>query len=201
MTSPEQPRAVGQFLSTGFGLVAIALTSMWVIEAVDSIVLNNRLQGGGIHPRATDGVDGILWAPFLHGDWSHLFSNSVPFLVLGALVALGGVRRWLGATLVITVLGGALTWVFARSGNHVGASGLIFGYLGYLVASAAYQRNLRSILPAVVAIVLYGGIWVGLKPTSGISWEGHLFGAIAGVIAAGALKPEIAPSPRPPGRS
>lgn len=195
MTDPkiEKPGVFGQFLSTGFGLVALTLSSMWIVEAVDSTVLDDWLQGGGIHPRAADGVDGILWAPFLHGDWTHLVSNSVPFLVLGALVAIGGLRRWLGATLVITILGGGLTWAFARGGNHVGASGLIFGYLGYLVAAAAYKRNLRSIVPAIVAILLYGGIWVGLKPTSGISWEGHLFGAIAGVVAAGALKKDAVP--------
>jgi len=190
----EKPGPVGRFLSTGIGLVLLGLISMWSIEAIDSTLLDDRLQGGGIHPRATDGIDGILWAPFLHGDWSHLISNSIPFIVLGGLVALGGIRRWLGATLVITILGGGLTWLLARSGNHVGASGLIFGYLGYLIGAAFYERNLRSIVPAVIGIALYGGIWVGLRPTSGISWEGHLFGAIAGVVAASALKKD---SPEP----
>lgn len=195
MTSPEaaKPGPVGRLMSTGFGLVAFGLAAMWLIEAVDSVILNDSLQGGGIHPRRSDGIDGILWAPLLHGDWDHLISNSIPFIVLGALVALSGIRKWLGATLVITLLGGALTWIFARGGNHVGASGLIFGYLGYLVAAAVFERKIRSIIPALIAIALYGGIWVGLKPTQGISWEGHVFGAIAGVVAASALKPKALP--------
>lgn len=190
MTSPEtvRPGILGRFMSTGFGLISLGLIAMWIIEAVDSTVLNDSLQGGGIQPRSGDGVDGILWAPFLHGGWDHLASNSIPFLVLGGLVALSGLRKWLGATLVIVVLGGALTWLFARTGNHVGASGLIFGYLGYLVAAAVFERRLRSIVPALIAIALYGGIWVGLRPAQGISWEGHLFGAISGIVAASALQ-------------
>lgn len=185
--STARPGPLGRVLSTGFGFVLAAIVLMWVIEAVDSVVLNDALQGGGIHPREVDGLDGILWAPFLHGDWEHLISNTIPFAVLGGLVALGGLKRWFGVTLVVTILGGGFTWLVARGGNHLGASGLVFGYLGYLVAAAFFERRLRSIVPAMVAIALYGGIWVGLRPAAGISWEGHVFGAVAGVTAASGL--------------
>lgn len=167
-------------------LVAVGAlaASFWVIEAVDSIAFDDRLQGGGIHPRRLDGLDGILWAPFLHGGWDHLVSNTVPFVVLGALVAGHGRRAWLLATAVITVVGGGLTWLLARGGNHVGVSGLIFGYIGFLLGAALLRRNLRSLVLAGIAMLLYSGFWLGFLPRAGISWEGHLFGAIAGVGAA-----------------
>ncbi len=178
-TGPERPE-----LPSGFVLVVAALATMWLIEIVDVVALSDRLQGGGIHPRRVDGIDGVLWAPWLHVGWRHIMSNSVPFLVLGALVAMRGTQVWLNVTAVVILLGGALTWLFARSGNHVGASGAVFGYLGYLVGAAWFERSFRAIGLAVVAVALYGGLIFGLVPDREVSWEGHLFGALAGVIAA-----------------
>jgi membrane associated rhomboid family serine protease len=164
--------------------VGALVVAFWVIELIDSVMLDDRLQGGGIHPRRVDGLDGVLWAPLLHGGWDHLISNTVPFVVLGMLVAAHGRRAWLFATAVIVLGGGALTWLLARSGNHVGASGVIFGYIGFLLGAALIRRNLRSLLLAGVAMLLYSGFWIGFVPRAGISWEGHLFGAIAGFGAA-----------------
>jgi membrane associated rhomboid family serine protease len=164
--------------------IAALVGSFWVIEAVDSVVLDDRLQGGGIHPRRLDGLDGILWAPFLHGGWDHLISNTVPFVILGLLVAGHGRRAWLLATAAVALGGGLLTWLLARSGNHVGASGVIFGYIGFLLGAALIRRTLRALLLAGVAMLLYSGFWLGFVPRNGISWEGHLFGAVAGFLAA-----------------
>lgn len=161
-----------------------ALALMWLVEVVDTIVLADRLQGGGIHPRSVDGLDGIAWAPFLHGGFRHLIGNSLPFLVLGGLVALRGVRTWLTVTITVVIVGGVATWLLARSGNHIGASGLVFGYLGYLVGAAWFERSFKAIALAAVAGFLYWGLVFGLIPGGQVSWEGHLFGAAAGIAAA-----------------
>lgn len=177
----SDPRNLTGWLTTGFGLVLVSIALMWVVEVVDTVALDDRLQGGGIHPRALDGLDGILWAPFLHAGWGHIVSNTVPFVVLGGLVALRGLRRWVEVTAAVIVVGGLATWLLARSGNHVGASGVVFGYMGYLVGAAVFERSLKAIGIAVVAVLLYGGLIWGIVPSGQVSWEGHLFGALAGL--------------------
>ncbi|MDH4146552.1 MAG: rhomboid family intramembrane serine protease, partial [Acidimicrobiia bacterium] len=112
------------------------LGALWLVEAVDSVVLDDRLQANGIRPRDVDGLVGIVAAPFLHGSWGHLIANSVPFVVLGGLVLLRGRALWTGVTVFVMLAGGALTWLVGRSANHIGASGVVFGYLGFLVAAA-----------------------------------------------------------------
>ncbi len=163
----------------GFVVGVVAL--MWIIEIVDSIALDDRLQGNGILPRNADGLDGILWAPFLHSDWRHIVSNTFPFLFLSALVAIRGFRYWLTVSVVAMLLGGALTWAFAGSGNHIGASGVVFGYLGALLGAAFFERSARAAAPAMVALFLYYTMLIGLVPQDGISWEGHLAGFLAGI--------------------
>ena len=129
-----------------------------------------------------DGLWGIPLAPFLHGGFGHALSNTVPLLMLGGLVAARGWQTLLGVTLFVVLLGGAGVWLVARGASHIGASGLVFGYFGYLVARGWYDRRIVSILIAVVVIVVYGGLIFGVLPTDGrVSWEGHLTGLIAGV--------------------
>jgi membrane associated rhomboid family serine protease len=156
---------------------------LWGIELVN-VAFGNRLLAFGILPRDLVGLRGIIFAPFLHGSFAHLLANSVPLLVLGSLVLLSGRGAFFRASAIIAVVGGGLTWAFGRSAYHVGASGLIFGYLGFLVAKAWYERQVLSILIAVFAGVLYGGILWGVLPlTPGVSWEGHIFGFLAGLLA------------------
>jgi membrane associated rhomboid family serine protease len=170
---------------------------MWATELADAIVFDGALDGNGILPRRVSGIDGILWAPVLHGGFRHLLSNSFPFLVLGALVMTEGLRRWGAVTAIVVLGGGSLTWLLARSRIHIGASGVIFGYLGYLLASAYFTRSLRAIAVALVVGVVYGGgLIVGLLPRPGISWEGHLFGVLAGITAAFLLHRESPGSAR-----
>ena len=165
-------------------VVGGALALMWLVEIVDTAALDSRLQAHGIEPRRVDGLEGVLFAPLLHGGWAHIISNSVPFLVLGALVMTYGLGRWVTATTAITVGGGSLTWLMGRSGSHRGASILVFGYFGFLLGMAWFERSLKSIGIAVVVAVLYGGLIWGVLPSgSGVSWEGHLFGAMAGIGA------------------
>ncbi len=177
---PTQP----WWLSSGFGLVASFIIVIWAIETLDTVLLNSRLEGGGIHPRRLDGLDGILWAPFLHRGFGHVLSNTIPVALLGGLVAVAGLRRWLQVTASVVVVAGALTWALGRSGNHIGASLLTFGWLGHLVTAAFLERNLRTLGTALVAVVLYWTMIFGLVPRAGVSWEGHLFGTVAGVGAA-----------------
>ncbi len=168
-----------------------ALALLWSVEIVDAIAFDEALDRHGILPRTVSGLDGILWAPLLHGGFGHLASNSAPFAVLGALVMTDGIRRWGAVTAIVALGGGALTWVFARSRIHIGVSGVVFGYLGYLLAKAYFTKSLRSIVIALVVGVVYGGaLIVGLIPRPGISWEGHAFGFMAGIGAAFVLRPE-----------
>lgn len=175
---------LGWILSSTIGLLVACVAVMWAIEAIDSILLDDRLQRNGIHPRRIDGLDGILWTPFLHSTFGHVASNSVPFIALGWLVALRGIRHWLTVTALSAGLGGGLVWLLAGGSNHIGASGIVFGYLGALLAAAWLDRRPAVLAPALVALFLYGSLLAGLVPQDDISWEGHLFGLLAGIVAA-----------------
>lgn len=172
-----------RILWTPVGLLALALLLMWTIEVIDSVAIDDWFQRHGIHPRRLDGVDGIVWAPFLHSDFGHVASNSVPLLALGGLVAARGRRYWGWVTVVAILVGGALTWILGGAGNHIGASGVVFGYLGALLGAAAFERRPRALAPALLVLGFYSGALAGLVPQEAISWEGHLFGFLAGIAA------------------
>lgn len=158
---------------------------LWAIEVID-VALGHRLDGWGIEPREVDGFFGILAAPLLHGGWAHLIANTVPAFVLGFLVLATGLRRGLVATAIIWVLGGLGVWLFAGGGSvHIGASGLVFGWLTYLIVQGFVDRKPGEMAIGVIVFLVYGGILWGVLPSQpGVSWQGHLFGAIAGVVAA-----------------
>ena len=183
------PTRAGAF-SAGVAVLVVFIASLWTIELVDTVLLDDRLQSNGIIPRERSAIDGIAYAPFLHLGWDHLIANTVPLAVLGVLVALWGWRRWLAVSVLIILLGGLATWAFARTANHIGASGVVFGYFGFLIGAVFYERRLWPIVPAAFAVFAYGGaILAGLAPTDGVSWEGHAFGAVAGVLAAKVTSP------------
>ncbi len=186
MTIPESDSApwLRRVVWTPVGLLVLALVVIWAIEIVDTFALDDRLQRNGIRPRRRDGLDGIGWAPFLHSDFGHVASNSVPLLALGGLVAIRGMRYWARITMVVIAVGGGLTWALAGSGNHIGASGVVFGYLGAILGAAVFERRPKALAPALLAIGFYSGMLAGLVPQEFISWEGHLFGLLAGVAAA-----------------
>jgi membrane associated rhomboid family serine protease len=162
------------------GLVALA----WGIEVVDRVLLG-QLDVYGIIPRTAIGLRGILFAPLLHGSFAHLMGNTVPFLILGWLVMLRRTRDFLIVTAIVMLLGGLSTWLFGSPGFHIGASGVIFGYFGFLVSRSYFERSFTAIALSVFVAILYGGlIWGVLPGRPGISWEGHLFGFIGGIVAA-----------------
>jgi membrane associated rhomboid family serine protease len=151
----------------------------------------DQISGGdleqyGIKPHNGDGLVGIVTAPFLHAGFGHLIGNTIPFLVLGATIALSGLVRVAATTAIVALVGGLGTWLVAPSGtDHIGASGIVFGYATYLIARGVFSRNLLHLVVGVVVIGLYGTtLLTGLAPTDGISWQGHLFGGIGGVVAA-----------------
>jgi membrane associated rhomboid family serine protease len=164
--------------------VVVMLAVMWAVEIVD-VPLDGDLDRFGIRPRRIDGLDGIVFGPFLHRGFGHLFANSIPFVVLGAAIAIGNVRRWATVTLIVGAVSGLGAWVFSAAGTvTVGASGLVFGYLTYLVTRGFFARKASYLLGGLLALAVYGGILWGLVPRPGISWSGHLFGALGGVLAA-----------------
>ena len=165
--------------------VASLLALVWAVGMLN-ILFDYRLSEYGVVPRTVDGLIGIPLMPFLHGSFDHLLVNTLPAVILGGLVAIQGSKKFLTATVFITLVGGGALWVVGRSAVHVGASGLIFGYFGYLIARAWYTRSLGAVLIAVVVAVVYGGILLGVLPffQEGVSWEGHLTGLIAGALAA-----------------
>jgi membrane associated rhomboid family serine protease len=169
----------------GFGLVLALAAVMWVVEGVDQVA-DGRLDAYGIVPRDVDGLDGVAFAPFLHAGWDHLIGNTIPFLLLGFAIALGGIARVATVMVIVALVGGIGTWLVAPANTvHIGASGIVFGFAAYLVARGVYSRSVAQMALGVVVLAVWGTTLLrGLVPEDGISWQGHLFGAIGGVLAA-----------------
>ena len=181
-------------------VMVLLLGLLWTLELLDQ-ASGNALDAYGIHAREVDGLPEILSAPFLHAGWQHLAGNSVPFLVLGFLVLLSGVARWLVSTLTSIVSSGLFAWVLTPAGTIVlGASGLVFGWLTYLIARGFWSRRPGQVALGLVVLFLYGGlIWGVLPGAAGISWQAHLGGAVGGVLAARHLhRREARPVALPP---
>lgn len=166
-------------------IMAILLSGLWALEVVDQLS-GNALDDYGIQARSLDGLAEVFTAPLLHAGWDHLVANSLPFFVLGLLVLLGGLVRWLLTTLVSVVASGISAWLLTPANTVVlGASGLIFGWLTYLIVRGFWSRNPRQIVVGLIVLLFYGGMIWGVLPTeAGVSWQAHLGGAIGGVAAA-----------------
>ena len=196
MTTAEQT-APRSSRDQGLVLLGVLAAVMWAVEIVDAVAFD--FDRHGIAPRATDGLDGILWAPFLHDGFGHLIGNTLPFLVLGAGIALAGLARVAAVTAVVIVVGGFGTWLAGPENTiHIGASGVVFGYAAYLVTRFIWTRRALDVGVAVLVLAVYGTtLLVGLVPTPGVSWQGHLFGAVGGVVAARLVHARRQPPPAP----
>ncbi|TDO44388.1 rhomboid family protein [Kribbella sp. VKM Ac-2527] len=172
----------------GIKLLIALVGLMWISEIVDT-ALNGELDQYGIIARQPDGLVGIVAAPFLHLGFGHLISNTLPLVTLGALIAVSGAARLFAVTALAAVLGGLGTWLVSPPNTiTIGASGLVFGYAAYLIARGVFNRRLGQVLIGVVVVLVWGSALLGgLLPQDGISWQGHLFGAIGGVVAAWVL--------------
>jgi membrane associated rhomboid family serine protease len=176
------------YASIGQAFVAMcaAVPFLFLIELLDRSTGARLDASAGIWPRHPQGLDGVLFSPFLHVDFVHLYSNSVPLILLGTFVLAAGARRFLYSTLVIMLVSGLGVW-FTGSPNTivVGASGVIFGYLGLLFARGIVERSWWNLGVALLIALLYGWQLLGVLPTDPrVSWQGHLFGFVGGLLAA-----------------
>jgi len=163
---------------------------LWLIEILDRFIIPSGLEWYGIHPRDWSHWEGIFLAPFLHGSWGHLIGNSLSLLFLGGAVLVHGWRKLIEVSVASALIAGALVFFIGSAGSvHVGASSVIFGYLGFLLGMGIYERSLRSIVLAVLVLIFYGGGLSTMFPNrttvaARISWEGHLGGALGGFFMA-----------------
>jgi membrane associated rhomboid family serine protease len=183
VTDPSTERRQDRI--AGVQVVLALLAAMWVLEVVD-VALDHRLDQYGIEPRDPDGLVGVIAAPFLHADFGHLIANTIPFVALGILIGLQGVARVLAVTGIVLVVSGLGTWLIAPDNSiHIGASGIVFGYATYLLARGIFNRDLIEIGIGLGVAAIWGtALLGGLIPQDGVSWQGHFFGAVGGVLAA-----------------
>lgn len=171
-------------ISSPYELLFYLVLLLWMVEIVN-LVLGHQLCRFGIFPRTTHGLTGIPLSPFLHGSVAHLFLNTGPLIVLGGLMMTNGRMSFVRSTVLIVLMGGVGIWLIGRPAYHVGASALIFGYFGYLIAKGVFDRRLRSFFIALLVVAAYGGLFWGMLPgVPYVSWEGHLCGFLAGIMAA-----------------
>lgn len=165
------------------------LAAMWLVFFA-SVLTGGALISLGVIPRNVIGLRGILFAPFLHGSLQHLLANSIPFLILGWLVMLRDSRHFTVVTAAAMVGSGGLAWLIGAPGSvHIGASGVVFGYLGFLIMSGWYVQSLASVGLSVLVTLVFGTLIMGVVPgNAGISWQAHLGGFIAGVLTARAYR-------------
>jgi membrane associated rhomboid family serine protease len=194
MTTPvEQPKKRSASVVGGATIISF-VALLYIVELFDQLD-HHHLDDYGIRPQEADGLWGILLAPLLHANWAHLIANTGPALVLGFLVTLAGLSRFLWATAIVWIVGGFGTWLIGNWGSscglesdHIGASGLIFGWLTFLLVFGFFTRSAWQIVIGILVLLGYGGVLWGAVPVlnvcGGVSWQGHLCGGIAGVLAA-----------------
>ena len=187
---PESARFGTEAFYAAIGRAFVAMCAvvpgLFLIELVDQQMNGALDRAGGIVPRDVSGLDGIVFAPFLHLGFEHLVGNSVPLILMGTFVLADGTRRFLWSTVLIALVSGLGVWLFSESGSYtVGASGVIFGYLGVLLMRGLVERSWWNIAVGVLIALLYGWVLLGVLPTDEkISWQGHLFGFLGGLVAA-----------------
>jgi len=173
-----------QVVNHSFSLIIYFAATLWAVEAVN-LLTGHELIRWGILPRTVKGLVGIPLSPFLHTGIMHLILNTGPIVILGGLICWQGKWIFLEKTFFIIFVGGLGLWIIGRSSYHVGASGLIFGYFGYLASRGIFKKSISSLIVSLFTVFAYGGLIWGLLPTySRISWEGHFCGFVAGIVAA-----------------
>jgi membrane associated rhomboid family serine protease len=188
----QRPRKPSTWVVGGATIVSF-VALLYLAELVDQLS-GHQLDKNGIRPLEADGLSGIVFAPLLHASWQHLMANTGPALILGFLVTLAGLSRFVWATAIVWIVGGFGTWLIGNVGSscgetdHIGASGLIFGWLTFLLVFGFFIRSAWQIVIGIVVLFVYGGVlWAAvpvLNMCGGVSWQGHLCGGIAGVLAA-----------------
>lgn len=186
MYEEKSTRSFGSELKTQATILGGMLAIMWLLELVDWLLPRATLDALGVRPRTLVGLRGILFGPFLHAGFGHLLANTIPFIVLGWFVMFRRTRDFVIVTVITALISGLGIWLFGPTNSiHIGASGLVFGYFGFLLLRGYFERSPWSIVWSVLVGLLYGGlIWGVLPQGNGISWQAHLFGFVGGVFAA-----------------
>jgi len=171
-----------------------ALAALMIIIQTINWATDYRLDAWGIDPRSWEGLLGVLFAPLLHASWGHLWSNLIPLVIMGVLIMLSGTRQFIAVTVLVWLVSGLGVWLIAPGATTtVGASGIVFGWLAFLIARGIWTRTWQHILLGLVLLAVYGSLfWTGIVTVAvaditgvvNVSWQGHLFGAIGGVLAA-----------------
>jgi len=196
-------QSIGGELKAQIKILAAFVATFWIVVILNEVVLerilviangcglSRGLNALGIVPHSLIGLRGILFAPFLHGGFYHVAANTAPFIILGWLVMLRKISDFYFVSAIAAIASGLGTWLVGRPCSvHVGASGVIFGYFGYLLFRGYFERSFVAIVISIAIAITYGSLIWGVLPTrSYISWEGHLFGFIGGIIAAKFLSP------------
>lgn len=179
LTFADLVRDLKRYAKVLLGFVAL----LWVLELASWVL---PIDAFGVHPRETIGLIGILTHPFLHGSLGHVFNNSVALLIFGGMIVLKEERDLYVTAVISTLLGGLGIWVFGGShSNHIGASGVVFGLFGYLLSTGFFERKVGPVVLSVFVMLVWWSMLFGVLPgQTGISWEGHLFGFLAGVFSA-----------------
>jgi membrane associated rhomboid family serine protease len=186
---PKVLATFGRDLKRAIVTFAIILAVLWSIELLNGVTYHALSTQWGLIPRTREGAPGIVLHPLLHANTAHLLANTLGLLVLGGVVMLRDARDFWTTTLLGALVGGIGGWIFARPSIHVGASGVIFAYLGYLLTTGFFDRRISSVLISITAALLWGSLLFGLSPFQArVSWELHLFGFIGGIVAA-SLRP------------
>jgi len=198
------PGRRGRSQLEGLLVLGVIVAIMWALEAINALASNQLSVSDGIYARNVDHVWAIFTAPFLHFSWQHLVANTIPFAFMGLIIALQGARRLLLVTLIVIVVAGLGTWLIAPSGTDTaGASGVVFGYATYLFARGFFNRSALELLTGLVVGVVWGGALLSsIVPHTGVSWQGHVCGAIGGILAAYVLRRDhprqVRPGPMSP---
>lgn len=182
----QKLQAISGELKTQFKILGSLVIVFWAVVIVNELLLGGQLNALGILPHDLIGLRGILFAPFLHGGFYHVAANTMPFIVLGWFVMLRNINDFYFVSFMSALIGGLGTWVLGSPDSvHIGVSGVFFGYLGYLLFRGYFERSFVAIAISLVIFITYGSLVWGVLPTrSYISWEGHLFGFIGGIVSA-----------------
>ena len=185
MSNPEA-KAITRELQSHAAILGGFVSLLWTIEIVDVFVFRGALNSYGVRPRSIDGLEGILFMPFLHGSFAHLASNTLPFLTFGWLIMLRKISDFFVVSAVTMLVSGLGVWLTgAPNSVHIGASGLIFGYFGFLLLRGLFERSFTSLLISLTVVFFYGSLIWGVLPSQpGVSWQAHFFGFAGGVLAA-----------------
>lgn len=189
MSRKQEVEALTRELKAQAWILGGFVSLMWVLEIIDQLFLKGALDAYGIRPRNLIGLRGILFMPLLHGGFGHLIANTIPFLTLGWFVMLREISDFFVVTAVTMLISGLGVWLIGASNSvHIGASGLVFGYLGFLLLRGYFERSVLAITISLTIGLFYGGlVWGVLPGMPGVSWEGHLFGFLGGALAANLL--------------